>query len=156
MQKKEIRELIIRITGPRLTGESMDQWLYRGAGYAGIGFPSFRKAWYGQEIAVGIYTSKKTVQKLEKAARHAQRPQYLLDATRRQIQIWEREPELYQPFINASRHFVGEIERAARELEQAQRELEQADDELEQASICMGDGEGAGEFSTAAAGAASA
>lgn len=111
MEKSYIRSLIVRITGARFPGESKDEWLYRGSGYARIGYSSFRAAWYGQYIGPNIYISKNTREKLERAAKHACKPHYLITIVEHQIRIWEADPnpELYRPYIDAAREFVGTL-----------------------------------------------
>lgn len=159
LDKKEIRDLINRITGPRLNGESMADWLRRGAGYIGIGNQSMRKLWYGEKIAPNTYVhyaSKNTLQRLEKAETHAQKPEYLINAAKRQNGVWQSNSTLYQPFIDATCRWLSDMEQAARKLELAARELEQAQRTLERAGLSEGTDESAGEIAAAAAGAASA
>lgn len=159
LDKKEIRDLIIRITGPKLNGEFRGDWLRRAAGYVGIGNQSMRKLWYGEKIAPGVYVhyaSRNTLERLKKAENHAQKPEYLIVAAKRQNGFWQSNSTLYQPFIDATCRWIGDMEQAARELEQAARELEQAQRTLERAGVSARDGDSAREMSGGAAGTASA
>jgi hypothetical protein len=106
MDKAYIRALIIRVVGARLPGETIDEYLARGSKYIGIGYRSFRAAYYGQDIGPGIYISKNTREKLEKAAKHARKPEYLIAVTEHQLRMWEADPELHRPYIDAAREFL--------------------------------------------------
>lgn len=108
MEKAYIQALIIRIGGARATGESKKAYLARVAEYVDVPYRSLCEAYYGG------YISKNTREKLEKAAKHARKPYYLVAVVEHQLRLWEADPKEYRPHIHAAREFLLQLRRADR------------------------------------------
>jgi len=108
MENSYIRSVIILIGGAQLPGENVKKYLARVALHTNIGYRSLCAAYYSKP---GDYISRNTLEKLEKAAQSARRPNELIAYTEYHLAVWEADPARYRPWIDAARRFVGELRR---------------------------------------------
>ena len=106
MENQYIRSVIILIGGAQLPGESIKRYLARVSLYTGIGYRSLCAAYYSKP---GEYISRNTLEKLERAAQSAKRPDELIAYTEHHLAIWEADPARHRPWIDAGRRFVAEL-----------------------------------------------
>lgn len=103
MENSYIRSVIILIGGAQLPGENIKKYLARVSLHTGIGYRSLCAAYWGE------YISRNTLEKLEKAAQSARRPEELIAYTEYHLAVWEADPARYRLWIDAARRFVGEL-----------------------------------------------
>jgi hypothetical protein len=108
MENSYIRSVIILIGGAQLPGENVKKYLARVALHTDIGYRSLCAAYYSKP---GDYISRNTLEKLEKAAQSARRPNELIAYTEYHLAVWEADPARYRPWIDAACRFVGELRR---------------------------------------------
>ena len=105
MENEYTYSLVVAVGGVQLPGENTKTYLARVAETAGVGFYALRRAFYGE------YVSKKVISKLEQAAKDARQADAAIASTEYYLKIWERNPELYRPWIDAAREFLDALHR---------------------------------------------
>lgn len=104
MEKEYVQALIIYIGGARLPHESMKGYLARVSLDSEVDFYSVRDAYYTGRA------SKNALAKFEKAAQSARRSHDLIAYVRIKLAIWEKHPELYRPWISATRSYLEQMD----------------------------------------------
>jgi hypothetical protein len=106
MEIEYVQSLILLIGGPRAPNESMKRYLVRVSLETDVDFYSVRDAYYTGRL------SKNAQAKFEKAAKRARQTHDVIVYLQLKLAVWEKHPKDYQPQIDATRAYLGQLRQA--------------------------------------------